>query len=195
LPEAFYTWHATFRAAQEMLDDNRPPMSLARICPSLSGEAVAGRILGRYTQRLSSARDSGAWPLLPNVWGGLPAGVAGVKVPAKYFLRRELDLRHCSATPPLGCLRAQQLFHLKQSTISAGHGAVKMGRLLWEYEAVPSPFGRTYTLRIGLQGAERAGRSLVSPKPEQPGRGHRSASRLSWELPPVFVFTEHGPVG
>jgi len=75
LPEAFYTWHGDVsRRLQEMLDDTGLDVLGKNLSESF-GEAVAGRILGRYTQRLSSARDSGRLAVLPTLGlrRGLPA--------------------------------------------------------------------------------------------------------------------------
>ncbi len=45
----------------------------------------------------------------------------------------------------------QQWLRLKSSPISSGRGLVKMGELVWDFTATPSPLSRTYTLRIRLK--------------------------------------------
>lgn len=42
----------------------------------------------------------------------------------------------------------QQWLRLKSSPICRGHGYVRHGELVWEFEARPSPLSRSYTLRI-----------------------------------------------
>lgn len=42
----------------------------------------------------------------------------------------------------------QQWLRLKASPICRGHGQVRRGELVWEFEARPSPLSRTYRVRI-----------------------------------------------
>lgn len=43
---------------------------------------------------------------------------------------------------------AKQFYALASSSICPGRGALKMGRLVWEFSARPSPLSREYRLRI-----------------------------------------------
>lgn len=43
---------------------------------------------------------------------------------------------------------AQQMAYLQNNPICAGRGGLRLGRLVWEFEARPDPLSRTYPLRI-----------------------------------------------
>lgn len=43
---------------------------------------------------------------------------------------------------------AQQFINLRGNPVSRGDGVLRAGRLMWRYEATPSPVSRDYDLRI-----------------------------------------------
>lgn len=49
---------------------------------------------------------------------------------------------------PRALTAAQQLVNLQGDSNCTGTGALRLGRLVWEFEARPTPLSRTYRLRI-----------------------------------------------
>lgn len=52
------------------------------------------------------------------------------------------------ARPPLTA--AQQLLHLRRNQICQGAGDIRGRRLVWSFDATPTPLSRTYRVRIEL---------------------------------------------
>lgn len=46
---------------------------------------------------------------------------------------------------------AQQFILLKSNPLCAGDGSVRNGKMIWTYQAQPSPLGRSYTVEIQFQ--------------------------------------------
>lgn len=84
---------------------------------------------------------------------------------------------------------ANQLLFLRKSRICPGSGALKRGRLLWRFEARPSPLSRTYRVRLEYKQGESPDVFVEDPDLELLAEGralphvYRNPLRLCLYLP------------
>lgn len=67
------------------------------------------------------------------------------------------------APPPRSLTAAQQFYTLRMNPIAAGHGTLRAGRLIWEFEASPSPLSRRYAARLDYRQGQTPAVYIDSP--------------------------------
>lgn len=62
-----------------------------------------------------------------------------------------------------GLTAAQQFINLRANPVCRGTGTLRAGRLVWRYDAQPTPLSRIYTLEVVYQQGERPDVFVVEP--------------------------------
>lgn len=65
----------------------------------------------------------------------------------------------------------QQWIRLRSNPICRGHGLVRRGELTWEFDARPSPLGRSYRLRIRFKNFGNPKVTVLSPDLNELAKG------------------------
>ena len=68
---------------------------------------------------------------------------------------------------------AQQLFALRTSPIVGGTGTLRAGRLVWHFEASPTPLARCYVARLHYQQGQTPAVYIDEPDLNDMAQGRR----------------------